>query len=158
MWTLRAGYQVLQRLEEIVRQPGRHVPRPIRVLGAHEVGPVRLHVTGQLLLIHAERRIEVEQELQLRGVLRRGGEAEHVVGGLGGNTAEGRRLGIVEFVRKDRHETRKFAIGIGAVAGEDRVRENLRQRLIGTRRVMGQEGIWEVGQRILLEYFCDETW
>jgi hypothetical protein len=96
MWTLRAGDQILQRLEKIERQPEGHVPRPIRVLSAHEVGPVRLHLTGQLQLIGAERRIEVEQELQLRGVLRRGREAEHVVGGLDGNTAEGRCLGIVE--------------------------------------------------------------
>ena len=74
MRTLRAGQQILQRLEEIVRQPDRHVPRPIRVLRPHEVGPVRLHLTGQLQLIRAERRIEVEQELQLRGVLRGGWE------------------------------------------------------------------------------------
>src|SRR5580658_1381290 len=135
----RAGYKVLHRSEEVEWQPEGDVSWQVRVAGVHEVPPVSLHLAGKLLLVCAERRTEIEQELQFRRVLRCAREAEHVVGGLDhrAEAHRGRRIGIVELIAEDRHKKRKVNAGIRSVAGKHQVCEDLRERLIGAGRMSG---------------------
>src|SRR5580692_9056978 len=79
-------------------------------------------------------------------------EAERVVGWLDcrAETHSGRRIGIVELVAEDRHETREVYVGIRSVARKNQVGEDLRERLIGTGRITGKERIREIGKRILV--------
>src|SRR5215471_13146538 len=60
-------------------EPQRDAPGQVRIAGGYEIAPVGLHLTSKLLLVGAQRRAEIEQELQLDRVLRCAREAEHVV-------------------------------------------------------------------------------
>src|SRR3984885_10150143 len=144
--------QALDRSEEVEREPKRGVSRQIRVPGIHEVPPVGLHLTGKLLLVGAERRTEIEQELQLRSMLRSARKAKRVVGWLNhrAEAHSGRRVRIVELIPVDRHEACEVNVGIRSVACKHQVREDLCERLIGTGCITGQERIREVGKWILV--------
>ncbi len=146
------GYQVLDSSEEVEGQPKGDAPREIRVAGVHEIPPVGLHLAGELMLIGAERRAEIEQELELGGMLGRGRVAVHVIGRLHDRSIADRRrrIRIVEFIAEDGHEKREIYVGIGSVAGKDQVGEDLREGLIGTGRIAGQERIREIGKWILV--------
>ena len=85
---------------------------------------------------------------ELRGMLRSGREAEYVVGRDDGGVTDRRRIGIVELIAEDRYEPGKIYVGVGSVAGEDQVGEDLRERLIGARRIFAQEWIREIGERV----------
>ena len=67
-------------------------------------------------------------------------------------------IGIVELITEDRHKTREINIGIRSVAGKDQVCEDLRERLIGTGRIAGQERIREIGEWILVRKRRAEGW
>src|SRR5579863_4677953 len=131
---LRTRYQILDNADEVEREPGCDASRPVGIPRPHEVRPVGFHLAGKLLFVCAERRLEVEQELKLGAVFRRGWEAVHIVGWFdrGAEPREGGCIGIVEFVAEHWNEAREINVGIRSVAGEYQVGKNLRQGFVRT--------------------------
>ena len=82
-------HQILHRSEELEREPVVHLAADIGIARLHEVGPIGLHLVGELLLAAIERRVEVEQELQLHACSDAVGKPNTSLGGMTGSLPTG---------------------------------------------------------------------